>query len=168
MNPLREKFITEARGFLGCAWRHQGRTKQGIDCVGLIVVPLLALGLFKPEDDVVNYTREPEGRRLTEILHQYARRLSGLDKAQPGDLIAMRFTSEPQHLAIITRINQHGPHILHAAGQGRAVVEHHLDKAWLGSHRAKIHAAYAIKAFDDQNQENQLEDSAPGGCGCGS
>ena len=31
------KIIEAARGWVGTKWRHQGRSKRGIDCVGLVI-----------------------------------------------------------------------------------------------------------------------------------
>jgi cell wall-associated NlpC family hydrolase len=30
--------VSAARSWLGVPWRHQGRTRQGVDCAGLVVL----------------------------------------------------------------------------------------------------------------------------------
>jgi cell wall-associated NlpC family hydrolase len=37
--------IAAARSWLGVPWRHQGRTRQGVDCAGLVVLVGRGLGL---------------------------------------------------------------------------------------------------------------------------
>lgn len=166
MNVTRAQFIAEARTYLGCPWRHQGRTVSGIDCVGLIVAPLITLGILSELDDVRDYKRDPEGRRLVDMLHRFARRLPNARQSQAGDILALKFTTEPQHLVIVTRTTPHGPHILHAAGEGRTVVEHFASQGWFRSRRAQIHGAFSLKCFDDSETDNLEELAASLGCGC--
>jgi cell wall-associated NlpC family hydrolase len=162
-----EEFIREARKYLGVPWRHQGRTIHGVDCIGVIIAPLISLGVLRQEDDIHNYKRDPEGRRLVEMLHEHARRLPKVECARPGDLLVLRFTSEPQHLVLVTRATRFGPHVLHAAGQGSVVVEHFLNEHWLRSKRAKIHGAYRLKAFDTEEAKTGDSVLADSDCSCG-
>ena len=37
--------VAEARSYVGCKWRHRGRSRFGIDCVGLIVAATAAGGV---------------------------------------------------------------------------------------------------------------------------
>lgn len=147
----REAFVAECRKFLGVRWLHQGRSANGVDCVGLLVVPATALGILTPEQDVANYPRQPDGEQLSGLLHQHCRRLSTPADAQPGDILAIKFADQPQHVAVVTRNTQWGPYILHAFGNsemGGSVIEHLLDGRWLKSHRAKIHAAFSIRGVE--------------------
>lgn len=148
----REAFVTECRKFLGVRWLHQGRSDRGIDCVGLLVVPSIALGILTPDQDVANYPRQPEGEQLAALLHQHCRRLADWKAAQPADILAIKFSDQPQHVAIVTAPHhpQWGFHVIHAFGNsemGGSVIEHRLDDVWLKSHRARIHAAFSIKGL---------------------
>lgn len=148
----RAEYVEAARSFLGVRWQHQGRSEQGIDCVGLLVVPACRLGLLRPEDDVTNYSRQPDGEELSILLHRYCLRLPRWQDAREGDVLAIKYADQPQHVAIVTRPHdaRWGIHIIHAAGSaevGGKVVEHRIDKQWLASHRARIHAAFAIRGL---------------------
>lgn len=152
-NPIiasRESYVAEARRFLGVRWQHQGRSEQGVDCVGLLVVPACRLGLLRPEDDVTSYSRQPDGEELSALLHRYCLRLPKWQSARMGDVLAIKYADQPQHVAIVTRDYdpRWGVHIIHAFGNaemGGKVIEHRIDRRWLDSNRARIHAAFSIK-----------------------
>lgn len=146
----RAKYVEAARSFLGVRWQHQGRSEQGVDCVGLLVVPACRLGLLRPEDDVTNYPRQPDGEELSALLHRYCVRLPKWQDARMGDVLAIKYADQPQHVAIATRDydERWGIHIIHAFGNSEAggkVIEHRIDRSWLDTHRAKIHAGFAVK-----------------------
>ncbi|WBQ10873.1 hypothetical protein L2D01_03620 [Hyphomonadaceae bacterium ML37] len=50
-----EGIIAEARGWLGVPWGHQGSTRCGVDCVGLVVC--LADVLDQSAHDSISYPR---------------------------------------------------------------------------------------------------------------
>ncbi|MCY1550944.1 putative phage cell wall peptidase, NlpC/P60 family [compost metagenome] len=127
MSP--ELIITTARSMLRSPFKHQGRVPGlGLDCAGLLVCTCQALGL--PIEDVQGYGRNP----FNGLLEQAIRRqpfLREVPKAelQPGDVLLMRFSQAPQHIAIAT---EHG--MIHAYEHSGAVVEHRLAEVW----RARI------------------------------
>lgn len=148
----REAFLAECRTFLGVKWQHQGRSEQGIDCVGLLVAPAIRLQILQADQDVTNYPRQPDGEQLSALLHQHCRRLADWKAAACADILAIKFADQPQHVAIITAPfhPSWGFHVIHAFGNsemGGSVVEHRLDDNWLKSHRARIHAAFSIKGL---------------------
>jgi hypothetical protein len=149
----RAAFVEEARRFLGVRWQHQGRSERGIDCVGLLVVPALELGVLRADQDVVDYQRAPHGDRLDVLLHKHCRRLASWQEAREADVLAIKFVDQPQHVMIVSRAfdPRWGFHVIHAFGNSEAggeVVEHRLDETWLRSHRAKIHAAFHIRGIE--------------------
>lgn len=148
----REQYVAAAREFLGVRWQHQGRSAQGVDCVGLLVVPAIRLGVLTPGQDVTDYSRQQDGSQLAALLHRHCRRLPHWREASPGDILALRYADQPQHVAIVTRAwdARWGFKVLHAYGNdaiGGQVIEHRLDADWLRSHRAEIHAAFAIRGL---------------------
>jgi hypothetical protein len=52
--------IAAARSWLGVPWGHQGRTRQGVDCAGLVV--LVGRGLGLADYDTTAYGRRLEGQ----------------------------------------------------------------------------------------------------------
>lgn len=50
-------FVAAARSFIGVRWQHQGRTAHGLDCAGLVMVALQAVG--RNPIDSIGYPRRP-------------------------------------------------------------------------------------------------------------
>jgi cell wall-associated NlpC family hydrolase len=150
----RAQFVEACRSLLGVPWLHQGRSSAGVDCVGLITIPAIELGLLERENDVANYQRGPKGDRLDVLLHQHGVRLRNWKDAQPADILAIKYQSEPQHVMVVTRPwhPEWGFQVVHSFGStelGGSVIEHRLDSVWLKSHRAKVHAAFRIRGIGD-------------------
>ena len=57
-------FIAEARSYLAppVRFRHQGRSHRGVDCAGLLLASMKAIG--RPVQDLPAYGREPLGDGL--------------------------------------------------------------------------------------------------------
>jgi cell wall-associated NlpC family hydrolase len=125
----RSEVIAVARQYLGVPWVHQGRTRAGLDCGGLIVRVAHDLGLS--EFDVGGYGPEPDGRLLRRYLQAQAEHVLF---AERGDILLLRFVRYPQHLGIYT-----GEGIIHTYQQVGRVVEHAFDSTW----RARVVDAYS-------------------------
>ncbi len=124
----RSKIVDEARTWLGVKWVHQGRTRLGIDCAGLIVLVAKALDLS--DYDSVAYHRTAVS---TNFLNHFAPNMDSkpiLD-ALPGDVLLFRDSAFPCHSAIVGTLHG-GPSIIHAHALRRMVVEERLDQGdWL-------------------------------------
>ena len=124
----RAEVIAAAREWLGTRWHHQGRLKGvGVDCAGLVigVAHQLNLATF----DISNYDRVPDGNQLASICHAQMSRINAADLA-PGDVMLMRFTGEPQHLAFVGDYPGGELSIIHAYAFARKVIETRLDDVW--------------------------------------
>lgn len=129
----RADVITEARKWLGVRWHHQGRSRAGVDCVGLAIKVAHGLGLSS--FDITDYSRQPDPAMMRALLAEHMNAIP-IDSALPGDLVLMCFEYEPQHVAILTDGG-----IIHAYALARKVVEHRLDSQWtrriVGAYRYK-------------------------------
>jgi cell wall-associated NlpC family hydrolase len=132
----RADVIAEARRHLQVRWVHQGRSRAGVDCVGLIIKVAHGLGLST--FDIADYSRQPDPVMMRSLLAEHMEAIAAVS-AQPGDVLLMRFEREPQHVAIVTDIG-----IIHAYAQARKVVEHRLDSVW----KSRIVGAYRFKGLD--------------------
>ena len=107
-----DTFIATARGFVGCRWRHRGRSSFGVDCIGLVVLGLRAAGIEM---------REHFGDPVVEL--------------QPGDVVTMRGIGQPEpgHVGVVA---EHSGYLtlIHSynADSNTRVVEHRIDEHWLG------------------------------------
>ena len=129
------KAIAEARSYIGVPWRHRGRSRFGIDCIGLIVNSMAAGGIVMR--DRRDYGREPWRDGLQrEMIEHFGGPVTDL---QAGYVVLMRFEDhpEPGHVGIIGDYAHGGLSLIHSYSRV-AVCEHRLDDAW----RARIIEGY--------------------------
>jgi len=125
-------FVAAARSYVGVPFRHQGRTRHGVDCIGLVVCAARDIGLTLA--DRTDYPRDPNGLLPLEMARQFA----PVESPQAGDILLMRFRGEPQHVAILA-----GAALIHGYASIGRVVEHGMDAKW----RRRIVAAYRLREF---------------------
>ena len=119
-----DDIITAARACLGTPFRHLGRIPgKALDCAGLAVSVALALGL--EVDDREAYGRTPANGLLETMLDAQPGLGRVFRAPQEGDLLLMRFTGDPQHLAICA-----GDTIIHAWMTVGKVAEHRFTDQW--------------------------------------
>lgn len=131
----RADIVFEARKWVGVPYRHQGRSRTGVDCIGLAVVVVRDLGVM--DYDIDGYGRTPSGRMMTRLLSERCQPVPLAD-IEEGDLLHMAFGGQPQHVAIVSGTNP--ARIIHADATAGHVVEHGLDATW----RGMVRGAYRI------------------------
>lgn len=134
----RSAIVDAARGYLGVRWHHQGRTRAGLDCIGLVIRVAHDLGLT--DYDFTAYDRRPSGDTLRTQMAQQLRLLRGGEPHRAGDVLLFSFAATPMHTAIAT-----GNGMVHAFANMRRVVEHRVDDLW----RSRLVAAYAFPGVED-------------------
>ena len=123
-----DQVVAEARTYLGVRWHHQGRTRVGIDCAGVLVnvAHTLKLSSF----DTTDYGRYPTGE-LTQYLREHCIEQPPGTEPAPGLVAEMAFEADPHHVALVVPYFAGGLALLHAVSQfPRKVVEHRLDDLW--------------------------------------
>ena len=123
-----EDIVTAARQCLGTPFRHQGRIAGfGLDCAGVAIHVARQIGAWHL--DVSGYGRTPAQGQLERSLDSQPclQRVARIEDRQPGDLLLMRFTAEPQHLAFLTRDGT----IVHAYEAAGTCCEHRLADVWV-------------------------------------
>lgn len=123
---LADRIVTEARGWLGVPWRHQGRSRGGVDCVGLLVAVARALDL--PHHDSTAYSRRPEGHGFVQHFRDHLTSIS-IPDAQPGDVLLFAEPAYPCHCGLRTTLRG-VPHLLHAHALRRRVIEEPYAGEW--------------------------------------
>lgn len=128
----RAAFIAEARTYLRVPFRHTGRSRRGVDCVGLVAVALAAVG--REVDDRRDYGRDPVRDGLRDVLVAHFGDPIA-DEPQPGDVALMRWHEASgvplfNHVGILTDYPLGGLALLHALHSNREVVEHRLAGPW--------------------------------------
>jgi cell wall-associated NlpC family hydrolase len=133
-----EMIVTEARGWLGVPWRHQGRTRSGIDCVGLVVCVARALDLS--DYDSTGYSRRAQGQAFVEHFRSNMDSVA-IPDARPGDVLVFADQAYPCHCGFLTERLGH-PHLLHAHATRRQVIEEPYDGEW----PAKVKFAFRFRS----------------------
>lgn len=116
--------IERARSYLGVPYRHQGRSRLGIDCVGLVLVVGAELEVLPADFISNNYGRLPKDE-LVEKTSQFCERI---EAPEPGCLVLIKWPNEkrPGHSGIIA-----GETIVHAYSTAQRVVEHGYRMQWV-------------------------------------
>ena len=123
--------VTAARAYIGTRWRDKGRSRRGLDCVGLLIVVGWETGLLSREYDVRDYPRRPVDSRLIRTLARWARRRPQDAAPMTGDLVAF-VGSEGLgcHVGIVSRGASAAavPGLVHASEELGRVAEHDLPR----------------------------------------
>jgi hypothetical protein len=122
----RADVVAEARRWLGVKFRPKGRSRAGVDCIGLLVMVGRAFAVAHVDQQ--HYTDWPDPQR--EMLRQFDRFLERrpADQSWEGTVGVFAQTRLPCHTGIFSL--QHGvPHVIHARANMRVVLEepHNLD-----------------------------------------
>lgn len=123
--------VEKAREFIGCRYRHQGRTREGMDCIGLPVLVRRELGM--PALDATAYGTRSTGTEMLDYCRAHMREISKED-LQPGDLI-VQMNGAVRHMAIVADYAGGGLSIVHAWAPNRRVVECRLDDTFMADVR---------------------------------
>jgi len=135
---MRNAVVAEAKTWVGTPFLHQGRIKgRGVDCVGLVIGVAHELKLAEYVE--VAYGRMPDPVRMGSLLNQYLDKIPR-SKAQPGDILWMRFSRSPTHVAILSHSG-----IIHSYSEIGKCIEHRLDSVW----ESRIVGCYKYKGIVD-------------------
>lgn len=121
----RDAIVAEARKWIDTPWRHTGRNRRGIDCVGLGVVVCQALAITRY--DVRTYSRVP-APGLLDHLRLVADEISPAD-VLPGDFVCMLDSAYPFHIAFVAEKDGRAT-LIHAVAARRRVVEEPYSDEW--------------------------------------
>jgi cell wall-associated NlpC family hydrolase len=122
-----EEIVAEARAWVGVRYAHQGRSREGVDCIGLPVCVRAALGL--PELDVAGYERTATDSAMLDFCRKHMVQVAA-DALQPGDVLVC-VNGTMRHMAIVADYLYGGHSIIHAWLPARAVVECRLDDKFM-------------------------------------
>lgn len=136
MSTLRDTYIETLLSWKGTPFHHQGRVPgHGLDCVGLPLCGAWAVGI--PMKDNLEYGHEPSSKFLRNMITEVNQLVPcAVDDHQPGDLLLMRYSAEPTHVAVETHDG-----IVHAYAPMRMVV--HMP--WADSLKNLVVGRYRYK-----------------------
>ena len=132
--------IDAAVELLDLPFKHQGRSNLGVDCAGVLVHVFERLGL--PYHDELGYPRNPYDGQLEKILDsQPSLRRIKKEEAGACDVLVMRISKAPQHIAIHAGHVDGHPYVIHGSELHGKVAYHRLDELWGG----RVMRAYRIE-----------------------
>lgn len=119
----RADWVAQVLSCEGVRYHHQGRSMDGMDCPGPLILPARHFGLVPQDFDVCGYTRDPDGS-LQPILDKHLERKHRSEMVI-GDVVLSGFRMKPpQHIAIIVGERYGQWELLHAhAGAGKVQIE---------------------------------------------
>jgi cell wall-associated NlpC family hydrolase len=104
-----EHMVNEARTWIGVPFRHQGRSRLGVDCIGLIICVRNAVGMWMDGmHETTSYPKRAIDELLLDKLNEYC---TPLRRAEPGCVVLFKWPKMqfPTHVAICT-----GENIIHS------------------------------------------------------
>jgi len=117
---MRDKIIEIARSYLGCKWKHQGRSKKwGIDCAGLAIKVGHELKSFT--FDIKAYQRQTVDDAFIHHFKAHMDQVPILER-KLGDVILLRQGVFSCHCGILSKKNGK-LYIIHASPQAGKVIE---------------------------------------------
>lgn len=118
MTPLQQEVIcAAARSYIDTPWLGQGRSHQGIDCIGVIVMSFRAC--FTVDEGRVDYTHL-DPARMMRVLLRHCRRLDAGEAPQPADAVIY---GDPVlgHVGMLVDGPKGALHVIHSPQGGRVV-----------------------------------------------
>lgn len=114
--------VTAARSLVDVPFHHAGRSPYGVDCVGLLVLAAHTAGLRVY--DSMQYSPIVDARSLKAHLAISCDEVCG-GCTMPCDVLVLRVGTSPQHLALVTEVENDVPTMIVHAHQtvGRVVEE---------------------------------------------
>ena len=113
-----------ARQYVGVPWRHLGRSREGIDCIGLVLLAARDCGIAA--DDPAPYAREPSSQRLRQELARHLDEVP-IAAARAGDVLVFNLGLYAGHLGVRgVHPAYRVPSVIHAYAPRRRVVEEPL------------------------------------------
>ena len=130
-----QMIVDAARTYLGVPFRHDGRNRDGIDCVGLVVCSLRDLGI--DVTDQLGLGRFDSFETLCQTFELHAERVDG--GMLLGDALVFRGRLMDNHVALYAG-NGEMVHAYNGSSVGRVVVQP-LDESWM----ARLARVYRLR-----------------------
>jgi len=131
----REEIVDSARSWVGVPYLHQGRTRKGVDCIGLLAC--IAKQFQISDYDETDYGRRPSGLHMRRVLQDNLQPIALADLRE-ADILHMATDNEPLHVAVVSRANP--LYIIHSSSDFGKVIEQRLDDVYV----RRLRACYRI------------------------
>ena len=112
MDDIRKQIVATATSYVGTPWRRYGRSKFGVDCVGLLICVASDLKLGDYENK--NYSREYRYSDLTRDLIKAGCKFIPRHELANGDIVAMTSSTIGAHAGIYCKGIDEEDKLIHA------------------------------------------------------
>lgn len=138
-----DNVIAVLQTWIGVPWRHQGRTRFGIDCAGLIAIAAIEIvgKEYVEQHDITNYARVPNQYDLVDKLELFCDRID-VTELKKGDIVAISDGPYPCHLGFISE-RYNSLYMIHSSARVRKVVEEPFSEFW----RLKLSRCYRPRGY---------------------
>jgi cell wall-associated NlpC family hydrolase len=141
----RREVVEAARECVDLPYRHQGHTKRGLDCIGLIILVAQKFGF----DTSIprGYSSQPQARQVLVGAEATLWKPEDQSKIQPGDIAVFWgwMAAEPQHFTIIGQ-KANGLTVIHAYSKFMKVVEQGWNPVWA----SRFHSRYVLPGTEEE------------------
>lgn len=138
MSISQHYFISKAREWIGVNYHHQGASRYGCDCIGLILGVGLELGVDWRSFDIPDRTERPNGNLMQAQIELVCGK-PAFHPPQEGNLALFKIYNQPQHCGIISDLG-YSLGLIHADRSIGKVVECALSPMW----ESRLIAVYYI------------------------
>lgn len=128
VNLTPQQLVEAARGLRGTRWRPYGRSRRGVDCIGLVVAAYAGAGVDLGRAFGVRLPKRYDEFPQPDLVGLVERHCREVRQAVPGCLLLMRFPRSPlpSHFAIMATPST----ILHAHPRVGFVAEQPYSPAY--------------------------------------
>lgn len=123
---MRDNVVEIAKSLKGVKWVHQGRTRDGLDCAGLVAFVGHEIGSFNMKDVPSDYPRRPDGTFVS-VFSKFLGRKSMKDM-QKGDIVIFSQANHPCHCGIVSELRGEKS-VIHAHAKRGKVIEESFEQA---------------------------------------
>jgi cell wall-associated NlpC family hydrolase len=135
-------FFLAARSLIGVPWLYRGRSRQGVDCGGMLILMGKELGIIAPDYDRV-YDPQSSYLGLHETLAEFAFGLPENEPHKEGDIWTYSFAGDMHaHCAVFSPSENL---VIHAYPVVQAVAEHTATGKWV----KRVHRRYRVRGLAD-------------------
>lgn len=123
--PTRSEWMDAVRKYIGTPYTHQGRTRHGVDCVGLVYCAGFDVGYSFT--DMHGYRRMSDGIIFMRHLRTLGRELSPSVPFKRGQVLAFKQANFPAHVGVLEIGPEGQMSLIHAYAPRRRVEEQSFE-----------------------------------------
>ena len=114
-----------AKDYIGLPFSINGRTREGVDCWGLVLLVYSEVFDLHPNDPGTPNTTCPS--KTAPIFNAYKKvEWEGCEKPEPGNVILFRVLNHPSHVGIVLD----GQLMLHITSESRSCITSYAGPQW--------------------------------------